>query len=215
MLEYFIETVLVYENSRDATVPNISSLKLPSRQQQLMQMGTATDEMRELKSNRKEHKKTMKALANKEILPRSLQPEHVPKRDESMVGKKIEVLFETEEDDDGSTTLEWFVGEVVVVYGGSKDKDKVLIHWDDTDIDNSIEVLSNTKFNKEGKAEAWRMHVPATMEETNNNSESDDETSVEEYSDIDSDSNSENENDAQDEDSFFDDELDYNDDDDE
>ena len=182
-------------------------------------MGTATDEMHELKSNRKEHKKTMKALANeelnKEILPRSLQPEHVPKRDESMVGKKIEVLFETEDDGDGSTTLEWFIGEVAVVYGGPKDKDKVLIHWDDTDIDNSIEVLSNTKFNKEGKAEAWRMHVPVTMEETtNNNSESDDETSVEENSDIDSDSNSEDENDGQDEDSFFDDELNYDDDDD-
>ena len=33
LLEYFIDTVLVYENSQDATVPTISSLKLPSRQQ--------------------------------------------------------------------------------------------------------------------------------------------------------------------------------------
>ena len=89
MLEYFIDTVLVYENSQDATVPTISSLKLPSRQQQLMQMGTATDEMRELKSKRKEHKKTMKTLANKklnkEILPRSLHPEHVPKSVKKLV----------------------------------------------------------------------------------------------------------------------------------
>ena len=68
--------------------------------------------------------------------------------------------------------MKWFVGKVAVVYGGTEDKDKVLIHWDDMDIDNSIEVLSSTKFNKEGKAEAWRMHVPVTMEETtNNNSE--------------------------------------------
>ena len=62
-----------------------------------------------------------------------------------MVGKKIEVLFETEDDGDGSTTLEWFIGEVAVVYGGSKDKDKVLIHWDDTNIDNDMKIQKNVQ----------------------------------------------------------------------
>ena len=103
-----------------------------------------------------------------------------------------------------------------MVYGGDTDKDKVLITWDDHKQYNSIEILTDAKFNKERKAEAWQLHPDPIEETTNSDSKSDDETSEEENSDIDNDndSSSENENHYQDEDSIFDDEFDYDDDDD-
>ena len=57
LLEHLITVVMEYEKSAKAIVPPSVSVKLVSRQKGLTQMGSATADVQELKSKRKEKRK--------------------------------------------------------------------------------------------------------------------------------------------------------------
>ena len=167
-------------------------------------MGSATADVQELKSKRKEKRKKIRAQVktdlnvNEDKWKSKCQPYKAPKRDKDLINKKIEVCFEMD-GADGSTFFKWFVGKVLVVYEGKEGKDQVLVTWDDENEDNSVEILTQGNFNKEKKAEAWQLHSELPVNEvTDDNNEDDGETSDEAVSDIDS------VTDSGDEDSLFD-----------
>ena len=204
LLEHLITVVMEYEKSAKAIVPPSVGVKLVSRQKGLTQMGSATADVQELKSKRKEKRKKIRAQVktdlnvNEDKWKSKCQPYKAPKRDKDLINNKIEVCFEMD-GADGSTFFKWFVGKVLVVYEGKEDKDQVLVTWDDENEDNSVEILTQGNFNKEKKAGAWRLHSELPMNEaTDDNNEDDGETSDEAVSGVDS------VTDIGDEDSLFD-----------
>jgi len=162
--DYLIATILPEQKKR--TIPAIPSIKLPSRGDK-NRLGTKSKFVEELDRRKAEKKKDFIRAAKR--MRDDLDDDKVTDRyeklqgpqrcvDETLLGDRIEILFELTEPD-GSIVMQWCQGVVV----GIKKGDKVHIEWNkeclrDGELAVTEEKLLKSKWNKHVE-KAWRMDL--------------------------------------------------------
>ena len=170
LFKWLTQTVIPMEYDGHHTVPSEAPLEAPAIPE-LPKLGTVSRLCTDLLEKDADRLMECRVSARQEIVKRNArgdgdliaekQNTTPPKVDGSLVGYRIEMLFQTNSGEDGSDGLDWFSGTVKKV---NKHTRKVQIAWDNVhagDRAMTTHVLAAGNWNTEvAKKNSWRHYIP-------------------------------------------------------